>query len=163
MRGGTFRTPAEQAEFSLVSELATWCITPPKEERDLVELQQHVRAIQDLDRRSGLMAAIASAWLDQDDFERARAIADVATADGLEAAGYFSRLATLYQTTSDHRVGIARELTLEAVTRSPEVKRDAARDILAAWFGLRARADSRERPQHAWFNPECLRRIINSS
>ena len=159
--GDTFSTHAEQAEFELVSALASWCTAPPREERDLVELQQqHVRATEDLDRRSVLMAAIASAWLDQGDLERARVIADVADAHALDAAGYFGRLATLYQIAPDDRIDIARDLILEAVAKSSEVKTDAIRDILAAWFGLRARVDSREKPQHVWFDPECLRRII---
>lgn len=159
--GSGFRTPAEEDEFSLVSALASWCTEPPWEERDLVELQRHVRAIEDLDRRSAMMAAIATAWLGKGDLEQARVIADVAAAHALDAAGYFSRLTILYKTAAEERVGIARELTLDALARSLEVETDAIREVLTAWFGLRARADSRERPQRVWFDPECLRRIIN--
>ena len=159
--GGGFTTPAEEDAFSLVSALTSWCTEPPWEERDLVELQQHVRATEDLDRRSVMMAAIAAAWLGQGDLERARVIADAAAAHALDTAGYFSQLATLYKTIAEERVAVVRELTLESVARSLEVKTDTVQDILTAWFGLRARADSRKRPQRVWFDPDCLRRIIN--
>jgi hypothetical protein len=35
-----------------------------------------------------------------------------------------------------------------------------APDILAGWFGLRARQDSAGQPPGAWFDPTCLDAII---
>jgi hypothetical protein len=145
---GEFGGKRERLLFELTEALASWCAAEPPSATSLAALQREIARLDDSDLRILLSSPIAAGWLALRDLQRALALVQAADHDTLAKGPFFGRLVAMASggvVDDPSAIADLEEIILTLIAQTPlEGGRDAVRDVLVAWWLMRARGGARD-------------------